>query len=105
MMLDTYILNRLGEPVVCSDLLEWARWMAGNQTLARTELPRATVSTVFLGVDHRMGSKGPPVLWETMIFTQKGSTADGLDQEQWRYTSREDALAGHSRAVALVGAN
>lgn len=105
-MFDKYILNRLGEPVVCSDLLEWGQWMQGEgRTLARTELPRVTVSTVFLGLDHRMGAEGPPVLWETMIFTQDGSTADGLNEEQWRYTNREDALAGHSRAVALLGAN
>ena len=55
----------------------------------------ATVSTVHLTFDHSMGS-GPPVLWETMVF--------GGEHDQWtdRYTSLEDAVAGHAAAVAMV---
>lgn len=66
-----------------------------KRRLAYDEVGDATVSTVFLSLDHGFG-EGPPVLWETMIF---GGKHDG---EQWRYTSREDALAGHATALALV---
>ena len=53
------------------------------------------VSTVFLGIDHSFG-EGPPILWETMIF-------DGPhDQFQERYTSKEEAIAGHERAMLLA---
>jgi hypothetical protein len=54
------------------------------------------VSTVFLGMDHRMIGESLPVLWETMIFGGEH------DQYQERYTSHEDALAGHQKALDLV---
>jgi hypothetical protein len=99
-----FILNRIGEPVEC-DFDEWIRlWREDMRPLARTELPGVTVSTVFLGLDHQYGD-GPPVLWETMVFTEGNSTVSGFNEEQWRYTSRESALEGHRRAVAKLGAN
>jgi len=55
------------------------------------------VSTVFLPVDHSFGS-GSPVLWETMIF----GSSHFLDQECWRYTSRQAAVDGHAEAVRLA---
>ena len=51
------------------------------------------VSTVYLGLDHGWG-EGPPLIFETMIF---GSGP--LGDEQWRYSTREDALAGHAEAI------
>lgn len=58
------------------------------------------VSTVFLGIAMNGYNKiDPPLLWETMIF---GGEHD-LYQE--RYTSHEDALVGHQRAVDLVNSS
>jgi len=54
------------------------------------------VSTVFLGFNHAPLESEIPVLWETMIFGGEH------DQYQERYTSHEDALAGHQRALDLV---
>jgi len=54
------------------------------------------VSTVFLGIDHNYENQGDPVLWETMIF------GGMYDEYQERYTSHEDALAGHQRALDLA---
>ena len=54
------------------------------------------VSTVFLGLDHAWIGEPSPILWETMIFGGEH------DQYQERYTSHEDALAGHQRAIDLV---
>lgn len=54
------------------------------------------VSTVFLSMDHARIGETTPVLWETMIF---GGEHDGYQE---RYTSHEDALAGHQRALDLV---
>jgi hypothetical protein len=52
---------------------------------------------VFLGTDHNLGDYGDaPILYETMIF------GGPLDQEQWRYASREEAVAGHATAVELA---
>lgn len=85
--------------------MEFARWYeSADRTLARTELPGVVVSTVFLGIDHRYG-EAPPVLWETMIFAEEGSTAVDFDEEQARYTSKDDALAGHRAMVAKLNVN
>jgi hypothetical protein len=56
-MLDKYVLDAVGKPVLEPDLLKWARWLEGadqQRQLARTDLPGGgRVSTVFLGVDHK----------------------------------------------------
>lgn len=66
--------------------------------MGKTTIPEngARVSTVFLGLDHNFGSGGPPILWETMIFNVE--TEDGY-QFQERYSTREEAIAGHAAAV------
>ena len=70
--------------------------------VARTVLPSAIVSTVFLGMDHGWG-QGPPVLFETMVFarrpgTDTPDTMDDLACE--RYTTWAEAEAGHAALVA-----
>ena len=59
------------------------------------QLP-VSVSTIFLGLDHRYHGEGEPILWETMIFGGEH------DQFQERYTSKADALAGFAKAVKMV---
>ena len=92
-MINKYILDGDGQPVVCDDLLAWACWFEDTpeRIVAQDRLPNGVcVSTVFLGIDHNFGHDCPPVLWETMIF------GGPSDQYQNRYTSREDAVAGHA---------
>lgn len=85
-----YWLGSDGEPVGTDDVLEWSKkFCHRDKQVAREDLGDVLLSTVFLGVDHAFGD-GPPVLWETMIF------GGPRDQDQQRYTSREDALAGHA---------
>lgn len=100
-----YILDENGEPREATTL-EFCAFYAGENDKKRIvrqdrlgPAERFLVSTVFLGVDHDFSGKGPPVLWETMIFDQEAST---LDQRQWRYTSRADAEQGHAAAVLRV---
>src|SRR3990167_6729920 len=96
-MSNKYILMA-GQPVPCPDLATWAIWLdrSADRLLQRDQIAGVVVSTGFLGLDHRYGGGGPPVLWETMIF------GGPHDQYQERYTSREDALEGHQKAVALA---
>lgn len=95
-MSDKYILVD-GAVVAEPDLLKWTRWLANaERVVANTDVGEASVSTVFLGLDHNISRRGPPVLWETMIF---GGRHDGRQQ---RYTSRAAAEAGHLDAVALA---
>ena len=92
-----YILNDAGNPVAEHDPLTWALWFqTAERRVAYDELPDdMRVSTVFLGLDHSFGS-GPPLLFETMVFGGE------LDQEQERYSTREQALAGHAAMLARI---
>lgn len=69
----------------------------------KTKVDGYEVSTVFLGLDHQHGD-GPPLLWETMIFGDGPVPwASGDEQEyQDRYTSADDARAGHAETVRLL---
>jgi len=57
---------------------------------------RVRVSTVWLGLDHGLGWSDEPLIFETMIF---GGNHDGYQE---RYSTEEEARAGHQRAVELV---
>jgi hypothetical protein len=106
-----YILDDDGNPQPEPDSLKWAMWFEdGNRIVQQDHIGDAFVSTVFLGLDHRYGGDGPPILWETMVFqgTRTVKFPDGKirtfkeEQYQRRYTSRKDALRGHKRAVKFV---
>lgn len=91
-----YILD--GKNVVeCDDILKWGAWFEkSNRRVAKTEDGDISVSTVFLGIDHSFGD-GPPMLFETMIFGGEH------DEDQWRYSTWEEAEKGHSEACDLAG--
>lgn len=109
-----YILDKKGNPVA-TDLMTWATWFeksckdfdATKRRVAMTTIGRYKVSTVFLGLDHNFG-KGPPVLWETMVFKKQTpgkiwGRKDGASVEMNRCSgSREQAEAMHERMVKLV---
>jgi hypothetical protein len=94
-------------------VIKWGRWFetAPERQVAFTDLGWATVSTVFLGVDHRMrafGHDGPPILFETMVFANpKPGEAfpDELDGRMNRYCTWDEAKAGHEAMVAAVRAD
>ena len=81
-------------PVPEPNLEAWAQWFeAADRVVFRTEVGASVVSTVFLGVDHQFGD-GPPLLFETMIFTD----GDG-GNEMWRCSTWLEAEAQHGRMV------
>ncbi len=109
-----YILDASGIPVAEPDILKWARWQESvsecdsdgkhGRHIGRTLVNGVVVSTVFLGLDHNFSDVGPPVLWETMIYRE---ALEGEHDRSWldyqeRYTSKADAIAGHTRAVDHV---
>ncbi|MBI3938162.1 MAG: hypothetical protein HY323_14385 [Betaproteobacteria bacterium] len=97
-MTKTYIITGERE-IRPASLIEWAAWFeTAERQVAKTELSNATISTIFLGLDHRCGEAGPPVLWETMVF------GGPLDGEQNRYTSLGAAQTGHDEMVKRVKA-
>jgi hypothetical protein len=94
-----YILNDNGNPVLEPDLIKWAMWFetATNRRVAKEMIGEVQVSTVFLGLDHNFCSKGPPIVWETMVFGGE------LDQETERCSgNREQAEAMHQDMVERV---
>ena len=101
MITDTYILDTDGNAIPEPNLRNFLRWLGHpeNRMLWREALPGGVlVSTMFLGFDHNMDSRGPPVLWETMIF---GGKKDGYQE---RYASHVEAYKGHKKAVKLARA-
>jgi len=92
-----YVLDAQGEGILEPDRAAWARWFeTADRSLARDTVGGAEVSTAFVGIDHRFGGAGPPLLWETRIF---GGPRDGY---QTRHATRAEALDGHRKAVELA---
>lgn len=88
-------------PVPEHDLFKWGTWFenAENCKVAQTEVNGAKVSTVFLALNHNFG-EGTPILFETMIFGN-----DEFEDFQWRYSTWEQAEAGHEKAVSMLKAH
>lgn len=94
-----YILGDDGRTPVHADMDEWARWYETADRLVRKDtIGGVLVSTVFLGMNHALGS-GPPLLFETMIF------GGGLDGYQDRCSTWQQAEAMHATACRLVRTN
>ena len=103
MRLVHYILDADHRPVEVS-LIEWATWFDDikNRLVNYTQITsQISVSTVFIGLDHRFLGKGPPLLFETMIF----GGPEEIDQYQRRYSSWDDAQTGHAAAVRKARAS
>jgi hypothetical protein len=85
------------EVAPCPWLLPWAQWMETADRQVKLSIQGdVRVSTVFLGLDHSFRDSGPPILFETMAFIGHESAG------QERYSTWEEAEAGHARWVAQV---
>lgn len=70
--------------------------------VAQTTLKDGTwISTVWLGLDHSFGrftnQRENPLIFETMVFPSKEKL---LDEDVERYSTLEEAKAGHKRMVS-----
>lgn len=84
--------------VVEVSLMEWAMWVEttpiGRRCVGHTQVTsQIEVSTVFVMIDMNFYGRGPPILFETMIF------GGPLHHYTWRYSSWDDADVGHKMAV------
>lgn len=83
------------------DVMEWALWFESHnkeRIVQQTTLSDGVfVSTVFLGIDHNFFEKGPPILFETMVF------GGAFDQEMERYSTWEQAEVGHRQMLYRLG--
>lgn len=110
-------------PVAVEDILKWAKWIEDidERRVALDVLAGFEISTVFLGLDHAF--KGPPMLFETMVFEQlaepktrvieiddkiytfgpyERESLEHIDGYITRYSTWDEAERGHAATVALV---
>jgi hypothetical protein len=84
----------------------WRRPFDETRRVARDTVGEVDVSTVFLTIDHNWSPDGPPVLFETMLFASEswsgGPAGAWHDNECWRYSTWDEAVAGHQRVVAAL---
>lgn len=95
-----YILNA-DHSVTPVALQAWALWFeTADCRVALTPCNDGSeVSTVFLGLDHAHFG-GPPLLFETMIHVGEGGSEGGeWGAFQRRYTTWDEAVAGHAATV------
>ncbi len=85
--------DKEGKPI---DFLTWAKLFEDldYKVVRMTELQNCSVSTVWLGLDHRFGGSGKPLIFETMVFV-----GDFDEDYCERYETLEEAVEGHERAV------
>ena len=99
-MVRKFILDVDGKtPVPCDDFLAWGTWYETairKCQVALTLVGDARVSTVFLGIDRNYWRRGPPLLFETMVF------GGWMDMATDLYPTWEQAALGHEIMVALV---
>lgn len=82
-------------------LREWGQDFEdrSKKIVEQTELPNGKwVSTVWLGLDHQYGD-GPPLIFETMVFTEKTDKGLGGEEDMERYSTEAEAIEGHKRMV------
>jgi len=98
-MNEYYKLNKDHVAVPCT-VIEFEETLrdCDGRRVALDEGDGVSVSTVFLGLDHSWGD-GPPMLFETMIFGGEH------DEDQWRYSTWGEAVAGHKVACKIAGIN
>jgi hypothetical protein len=116
MTIKHYILDDEHHPVEC-DLMTWARWFNNHEQriVGSTETALYRVSTVFLGLDHNWSDRGPPVLFETMVFEKERSITKwsddrlvsinkSVDEDDFfrRYSTWDEAEAGHNTLVRRI---
>lgn len=95
--MDGYYILRGKEAVPATPKESMEQRRESIQRVGNTKAGDATVSTVFLGLDHRYGD-GPPQLFETLVF---GGPFDGWMD---RCATWEQAEAMHEKAVAFCKA-
>lgn len=95
-----YILDE-NHQVVEADMFIANAWLSSNdrKRVALDEIGEFVVSTVFLFFDHSFHNDGPPILFETMIFSDNNMKLEGYCE---RYCTWVEAMEGHQRAIEIA---
>jgi hypothetical protein len=103
--------DRQGNPLT---LEEWDALLGDYEykRVASTEIGPYWISTVWIGLDMNYTGHGPPIIFETMVFSKSARDADRDDPDRElllefdceRYATEEQALRGHENMCTLVRA-
>lgn len=83
---------------------KWEEWFKNidNRRVRRDYVNDYLISTVFLVIDHNLGSQ-PPLWFETMVFYDPEHTENCTESKyQDRYTTWDEAVEGHKFVVELA---
>ena len=85
--------DREGKPI---SNVQWSQLMVDEAycKVALDIVDGVEVSTVWLGLNHRYVGLGAPLIFETLLRGGK------RDQQQYRYSSEAEAMAGHLRLLS-----
>jgi hypothetical protein len=74
----------------------WEQWMkTADRYVAQDTIGQITISTAFIGIDHRIPGDPAPVLFETKVF---GGSHDGYQAcSTWDEANRQ-----HASTIALI---
>jgi len=97
-----YRLDENKNAVPC-DVIEWHNCRQemedkDKKHVARDSINDKYISTVWIGLNHQHEDKLPPLIFETMIFSEES----GIDEYCDRYSTWDETLAGHQRAIEWV---
>lgn len=87
--------DRQGRPISLEEFGRLHSSPDDYKRVAKDEVGDVLVSTVWLGSNHNFYG-GAPLIFETMVFGGK------LDEEQARYVTEDQAIAGHAAMVKRV---
>ncbi len=86
--------DRQGRPIDVTEMVRLSQDQS-YRLVARDWVGQVEVATVWLGFDHSFRS-AQPVIFETIVFGGR------MDQYSRRYSTEEEAVAGHAKVLATV---
>lgn len=94
----SFYFDRQGKEL---ELMDWAKRVKDEQyrRIGEDQLKEYLVSTVWVGLNMNL-CRNPALIFETMIFCKNEN--DDLYLYQDRYSTEEQAIEGHAKAVSLV---
>lgn len=95
--IEFWILDADHQPIPAT-MLQWAEQLSdiNARIVRKSRIGEVEVSTVFIGLDHRWLGKGPPLIFETMIF------GGAQDSTTWRCSTWDEALLQHRKACQVA---
>ncbi len=85
--------DKQGDPIT---LEQWGKLMNDRdyKIIKQEDVGKYWISTVWIGLNYSWDEKAPPLIFETMVFTN-----DKDEQECERYSTEQEALKGHRAMV------